>query len=104
MQRCYTLSETPSSTCEGQDHMKLLERLPLRRKAAEPEKPRGRFAVLEDMVVERLQLRRIQAFYDDLIKLEPYWLIVLPLLIWVFRRTYIRERQLVLERKRAAQL
>lgn len=83
--------------------MSLLDRLPGRRKPEPEPEPRSRFGVLEDMLVERLRIRRIQAFFDDLAALDSYAIIVVPLLAWIGWRTYKRERQAVLERKRAVQ-
>ncbi len=40
-----------------------------------------------------------RAFWDSLRELEDWWPLLLPLLLWVFWRTYQRERAaLVLER------
>ena len=33
-----------------------------------------------------------RAFWDALIELEDWWPVLLPLLLWVFWRTYQRER------------
>jgi cytochrome c-type biogenesis protein CcmH/NrfF len=70
--------------------MKMLSRLSLRK---EPEQPKSRYAVIEDMIVERFGLRRIQAFYDDLLQLERHWLWLLPALIFYAWYCYRRERE-----------
>lgn len=70
--------------------MKMLSRLSLRK---EPEQPKSRYAVIEDMIVERFGLRRIQAFYDDLLQLERHWLWLLPALVFYAWYCYRRERE-----------
>lgn len=77
--------------------MKLPKALSSRR----PSQPKQstRFGVIEDMIVERLRLRRAQAFSQDLLLLEDHWVWVLPLLVLVGWRTYSRERRKVLMRR-----
>jgi hypothetical protein len=81
--------------------MRLLDRLPLRRRPPEAPEQRSRYGVLQDMVVERLRLRRAQAFANDLLSLEDYWPVLIPLLAWVGWRTYRRERRTFLSEQRA---
>ena len=37
-----------------------------------------------------------RAFWDSLRELEPWWPLLIPLLLWVFWRTYRRERAALL--------
>lgn len=78
--------------------MNMLSRLPFRKTS---QQPKSRYAVIEDMIVERFALRRIQAFYDDLMQLERHWLWLLPALVFYAWYCYRREREEVTLRRLA---
>ena len=55
-----------------------------------------------DQAIVASPLAPAWAFWNSLIELENWWPLLIPLLIWVFWRTYQRERAAVrLERDRS---
>jgi len=55
-----------------------------------------------DQAIAGSPLARAWIFWSSLIELENWWPLLIPLLIWVFWRTYRRERAAVrLERDRS---
>ena len=51
------------------------------------------FALVQEQLFARLKVRQLEAFWRDLQSLENLWPIVLPLLAWVFWRSYRDERR-----------
>ena len=55
-----------------------------------------------DQAIAASPLAPVRAFWDSLREMEDWWPLLLPLLLWVFWRTYQRERAaLVVEREQA---
>jgi hypothetical protein len=57
---------------------------------------------LGTMIAEALdfkQLAPVRSFWDNLLALQPWWPLLLPLLGWIGWRTYQRERAEVLHRR-----
>lgn len=45
-----------------------------------------------DQAIEASPLAPVRTFWNALIELEDWWPLLLPFLLWVFWRTYQRER------------
>ena len=45
-----------------------------------------------DQAIAASPLAPVRAFWDALRELEDWWPLLLPILVWVFLRTYQRER------------
>jgi hypothetical protein len=45
-----------------------------------------------DQAIAASPLAPARAFWDALIELEDWWPVLIPLLLWIFWRTYQRER------------
>ena len=55
-----------------------------------------------DQAIAASPLGPVRTFLDSLRELEDWWPVLLPVLLWVFWRTYQRERAaLVVEREQA---
>lgn len=65
--------------------------------APPPPPPSGPFDSL--VVALGLPVTIARQFWLDFLKLRPWWPILIPIMIWVARRTYQRERALFLEER-----
>ena len=45
-----------------------------------------------DQAIAASPLAPVRAFWDALVELEDWWPLLIPLLVWVFWRSYQRER------------
>jgi hypothetical protein len=72
----------------------MLRRL-VARPLPEPPEAAGPRAIIEQAIAGS-PLAPARAFWDSLRELEDWWAILIPVLIWVFWRTYKRERALAL--------
>ena len=73
----------------------MLRRLVSRRLPEPPEAAPGIRSIAEQAIAAS-PLARVPAFWDTLRELEDWWPVLIPLLAWVFWRTYKRERAALL--------
>jgi hypothetical protein len=76
-----------------------LRKLVSRQRPEPPPAADGARAIVEQAIAAS-PLAPARAFWDSLLELEDWWAVLIPVLLWVFWRTYKRERAAVLGQSR----